>query len=124
MGNKLAARVRSVFGDTVKLQTPADGISRLVRDDSPLTDTPQIHRPSNLLFCREDAKRFNDINELDQVVENAKQVAQTIDNNVVALGSGVADAEVVDILGNFTRVDSLKLCASSRGDKVKQKKVL
>lgn len=124
MGNKLAARVRSVFGDTVKLQTPADGISRLVRDDSPLADTTQIHRTSNLLFCREDAKRFNDINELDQVVGNAKQVAQTIDNNVVALGSGVADAEVVDILGNFTRVDSLKLCASSRGDKVKQKKVL
>lgn len=119
MGNKLTSRVRTAFGASTKWQTPAGGIGVISRDFPLSGSLSQNNRCSTQLVPREDAKRFVD-NELVRMDAETQQA--TLDKKDAQCHSS-DEPEVVDILGNFTRVESIKMCASAHGDKKDKKQV-
>lgn len=117
MGNKLASRVRTSFsGGNTKRRTPPADDDIISRGCPPLSDTTLPNNNLNAqLVLRKDAKRFVD-NDLDLPEEDEQErEAQRTNNHEDCVKA--AEVEVVDILGNFTRVDSQKLCASAYRDK-------
>lgn len=121
MGNKLASRVRTVFGGIPKSQTPAS--DNVASRDFSLSDTPSNNNRCSQIVPREDAKQRFDA-DTNLVVLLPPLEADTLKANNDVLGSDSGELEVVDILGNFARVDSLKLGASAQGEKVANKKVI